>query len=183
VNTLIALLTGGGLVAVSTFLTAWQTSRNASKRDQAAHTHQLQMAAEDRRQDRLERAYTDLGIYLSWLSEWARSVHPFIGPVPAPDPFPPQERRRIEALVANHGSPKLRALLDQVHEAGRKIEYAGHVITMADQSPNPGQLADEARKERLALEGTRKLLQQAADRVYDQMKAELDGQQQPALGG
>jgi hypothetical protein len=175
VSTFIVLLTGGGLVAGSMYLSAWQTSRNASKRDQAAHTHQLQMAQEDRRQDRLDRAYTELGIFLAWSAKWARAVHPFFGPVPEPDPMPPQERRKIEALVANHGSPQVRALLDQWQEAARKIEYAGHVITMAEQSKNPGQLADEALKERLALEDNRKALQQAADRVYDQMKAELDG--------
>ena len=50
------------------------------------------------------------------------------------------------------------------------------MITSAEQSRNPGGLTDEARKERLALEDYRKAMQQAADRVYDQMKAELDGQ-------
>ena len=174
-NTLIALLTGGGLVAASTYLTAWQTSRNAGKRDQAARAHELAMAAEARRKQWLKETYDQLGIYLAWQAEWAMSVHPFIGPVPAPDPIPPQERRKVEALVADHGSPQVRALLDQCLEAGRKIEIAGQVITMAEQSPNPGQLAAEAQKQRLALEDHRKARQQASDRVYDQMKAELDG--------
>ena len=59
---LIALLTGGGL---GTYLTTWQTNRFARQRDQAAHAHELAITAEARRQDRLERAYTELGIYLA----------------------------------------------------------------------------------------------------------------------
>jgi len=173
VNTLLTLLTGGGLVAGSMLLSAWQTTRSASKRDLAAHTHELQMAQETRRQARLERAYNDLGMFLSWQAEWARSVHPFMGPVPVPEPFPPQECRRIEALVANYGSPQVRAPLDQCLDAAGKIGKADMVITMAEQH---AQLAAEAQKERLALEDHRKALRQAADRVYDQMKVELNEQ-------
>ena len=47
------------------------------------------MAAETRRQDRLEGAYHELGMFLSWQADWTRAVHPFIGPVPAPEPIPP----------------------------------------------------------------------------------------------
>jgi hypothetical protein len=174
-NNFITLLTGGGLVGISTFLATWQASRNGRERDQAAHAHQLQMAKEARRQDRLDRAYTELGIYLAYQADWARSVHPFIGPVPAPDPVPPQERYRIEALVTNHGSPEVRALLERWTEIARKIEHAGCVITMAEQSPNPGGLADEARRERLALEDHRKALYGAAEDIRAQMHAELAG--------
>ena len=173
---LIALLTGGGLVAASTYLTAWQTNRFARQRDQAAHAHELAITAEARRQDRLERAYTELGIFLAHQQDWARSVHPFIGPVPEPDPMPQQEMYRIQALVMNHGSPEVQALLGRWGEVARKIEHACHVISMAEQSRNPGGLAEQARQERLALEDNRKALQHAADRIYDQMKAELDGQ-------
>lgn len=137
-NTLLTLLTGGGLVAGSMYLSTWQTSRNSSKRDQAAHAHEMQMAAEARRQDRLERAYTELGMFLAHWGDWASSVHPFIGPVPRPDPMLPQERHRIGTLIANHGSPEVRALLTQWADFAAKIENAGHVITMAEQSKTPG---------------------------------------------
>jgi hypothetical protein len=180
-NTLIALLTGGGLVAASTYLTAWQASRNAGQRDQAAHTHQLQMAKEARQQERLDRAYTELGVYLAHESDWARSVHPFIGPVPAPDPMTNQERWRIEALVTNHGSPEVRALLERWGEQRLKIHRAEMVITMAEKSQST-RLSDQALQERLALEDNRKAFFEAAEDIRAQMNAELAGQPQPTLG-
>jgi hypothetical protein len=173
-NSFITLLTGGGLVGISTFLTAWQASRNAGKRDQAAHAHQLQMAKDARQQDRLDRAYTELGIYLAHQADWARSVHPFIGPVPAPDPMPDQERWRIEALVTNHGSPEVRALLERWGEQRLKILRADMVITMAEKSQSTG-LADQALQERLALEDNRKAFFEAAEDIRAQMNAELAG--------
>lgn len=172
-NTLIALLTGGGLVAASTYLTAWQTNRFARQRDQAAHAHELAITAEARRQDRLDQAYTELGIYLAWSADWARSIHPFMGPVPAPEPMTQQERYRIETLVTNHGSPEVRALLDQWGQQQLKIRKADMVITMAEQHNS---LNEQARLERLALEDHRKALSEIAYRIRDQMSAELDGQ-------
>ncbi len=179
-STFITLLTGGGLLAVGSVLTGWQASRYTRKREQTAQAHQMQMASEARRQDRIERAYTELGTFLAHQQDWARSVHPFIGPVPEPDPMPRLEANRIQALVMNHGSPEVQALLGRWGEIARKIEHAGHVITMAEQSRNPGELAEQARRERLALEDYRKELQQAATRIFDRMSAELNGQ--PAQG-
>jgi hypothetical protein len=46
----------------------------------------------------------EFGEYLSRYEDWARSVHPFLGPVPGPDPLPAAERWRIEALVTSYGS-------------------------------------------------------------------------------
>ena len=65
------------------------------------------MAREARVQERLDQAYIALGEYLSRFEDWARSVHPFLGPVPAPDPLPPGERWRIEALVTAYGSEEV----------------------------------------------------------------------------
>ena len=50
-------------------LSAWQTSRNASKRDLAAHTHELQMAQKTRPAGSAGRAYNNLGMFLSWQAE------------------------------------------------------------------------------------------------------------------
>lgn len=174
-NTLLAVLIGGGLSAAGGLLSGWRSYRFGSKRDQDAHAHERQMAQEARRQDRLEQAYTELGIYLSHHADWARSVHPFIGPVPPPDPMPPAERWRIETLVTNHGSPEVRGLLDRWAEIARKIDNADAVIRMAEQSREPGGLAEEALRERLALEDHRKALYEAADDIRAQMSAELDG--------
>ena len=60
-----------------------------SKRDRRGYAHEQAMAREVRVQERLEQAYIALGEYLSRFEDWARSVHPFLGPVPAPDPPPP----------------------------------------------------------------------------------------------
>lgn len=82
------------------------------------------MAQEARRQDRLERAYTELGMFLSRWEDWARSVHPFMGPVPTPEPLPREERWRIETLVTNHGSREVRPLLKAWAEQRLKIARA-----------------------------------------------------------
>ena len=63
-------------------------------------------------------------------------------------------------LVTNHGSPEVRALLDQWGEQRLKIETAGMVITMAEQH-NSAALNEQARLERLALEDHRKALSDA----------------------
>ena len=179
-NTLLAVLIGGGLSAAGGLLGGWQSYRFGSKRDQITHAHEQQMAREALGQERLDRAYTELGIYLSHMAEWARSVHPFVGPVPAPDPMPDQDRWRIEALVTNHGSPEVRRLLDRWGEQRLKIQHADMVITMAEQSQSTG-LNEQARQERLALEDSRKAMYEAATAIRDQMRKELAGQAQPAL--
>jgi hypothetical protein len=107
--------------------------------------------------------------------DWARAVHPFIGPVPAPDPMPPAEQWHIETLVANHGSAEVRRLLDRWGEIARKISNTDAVIRLAEQSREPGGLAGEALRERLALEDHRKALYEATEDIRAQMSAELGG--------
>ena len=174
-NTLLTLLTGGGLVAGSMLLSAWQTSRNASKRDEAAHVHELQMAQEARRQDRLERVYNELGIYLGHWTEWARSVHPFMGPRPRPRRVSSEEEWRIQTAVINHGSLEVHQLLTQWFERRRKIEHADIVISTAETHPDSGELNEQARQERLALEDHRKALYEADAAIREQMHKELNG--------
>src|SRR5689334_10367804 len=137
-NTLLAVLTGGGLAALGGLGSGWLNNTLGSKRDERAHARERQAAREDLGQERLDRAYTELGIYLSHEAAWAGSVHPVIGPVPTPDPMTDQERWRIETMVTNHGSPEVRQLLDRWGEQRLKIQYADMVITMAEQSQNTG---------------------------------------------
>jgi hypothetical protein len=174
-NTFLAVLIGGVLAAAGGLLSGWQNNWLGSKRDQRTHTHEQQMAREALGQGRLDRTHTELGIYLSHMAEWARSVHPSIGPVPTPDPMPDQERWRIETLVTNHGSPEVRQLLDRWGEQRLKIQRADMVIAMAEQSQSTG-LNEQARQERLALEDSRKAMYEAADAIRDQMRKELAGQ-------
>lgn len=174
-NTLLAVLTGGVLAAAGGLLSGWQSYRFGSKRDQRAHAHEQQMAREALGQERLDRAYTELGIYLSHHADWARSVHPIWGPVTAPDPMPDEERWRIETLVTNHGSPEVRRLLERWVEQRRKIENADAVIRMAEQARDPGGLAEKADREHQALEEYRRAMHEAASAIRDRMRAELAG--------
>jgi hypothetical protein len=169
-KTLMTLLVGGGILALGGLLVALMDAR----RDKSRQAHEQVMAREARQQDRLDQTYTELGIYLSRQADWARSVHPFLGPVPALDPLAPGERWRIETLVANHGSPQVRRLLDRWSEIARKIDNADAVIRLAEgsRSADP-ELDEEALRERHALEDYRKALHEAASDIRDQMHAEL----------
>jgi len=181
VNTFLAVLTGGGLAAAGGLGSGWLNNWLGSKRDQRAHAHERQMAREALGQERLDRTYTELGKYLSHYADWARSVQPFLGPVPTPEPMPPEERWRIETLVMNHGSLEVRRLLEQWREQAQKIENADIVIRMAEQSRNPGTLADDALRERQALEEYRRAMHEADEAIRDRMRTELGSQAQPAL--
>ena len=180
-NTFLAVLTGGGLAALGGLGSGWLNNWLGTKRDQRAHVHEQQMAREALGQERLDRAYTEVGIYLSHYGDWARSVQPRIGPVPAPDPMPQEERWRIETLVTNYGSPEVQRLLDRWGEQAQKIDNADAVIRLAERSRDPGKLAEDADRERQALEEYRRAMHEADKAIRDRMWAELRGQAQPEL--
>jgi hypothetical protein len=174
VSTYPTLLAGGGLVAAGSVATGWLTNWLGSRRDKRRYKHEQAMAREARVQERLAQAYIALGEYLSHFEDWARSVHPFLGPVPAPNPLPPGERWHIEALVTSSGSEEIRGLLDRWGECARQIENADVVIRMADTAcgPSPG-LDQDALRERRALEDYRKAMRDTADAVRSQIQREL----------
>jgi len=173
-NTYLALLTGGGLTAAGLVSAGLLTNWQAAKRDKRRYEHERGMAQEARSQERLGRAYIALGEYLSRFEDWARSVHPFLGQVPAPDPLQPQERWHIQALVTAHGSEEVRRLLNRWGECAQRIENADCVIRMAEASRDPGPEFDqEALRERQALEDYRKAMRDAADAIRGQMWREL----------
>jgi hypothetical protein len=172
VNTYLTLLTGGGLVAAGSVASGLLANWLGSRRDKRGYEHEQVMAREARIQERLEQAYLALGEYLSRFEDWARSVHPFLGPVPAPDPLQPGERWRIEALVTAYGSEEVQRLLDRWGECARRIEDADVVIRMADTARGPG-LDQDALRERHALEDYRKAMRDAADAVRSQIRREL----------
>jgi hypothetical protein len=173
----LTLLTGGGILAAGALLTGLLTNWLDARRDKRRYFHEKEMTREARRQERLERTYTELGVYLAHYGDWARSVHPFLGPVRAPGPMPDGERWRIETLVKNHGSPEVRQLLERWGEIARKIDNADAVIRLAEGSRSvEPELDREALRERQALEDYRKALYEAADDIRGRMHAELDGQ-------
>jgi hypothetical protein len=99
----LALVGGAVLATAGGMVTGWQTNRFGMKRDKQQHEHQRQLARDALAQERLDRAYTELGIFLACGWDWARSVQPFMGTIRAPDPIPDEERWQIETLVMNHG--------------------------------------------------------------------------------
>jgi hypothetical protein len=80
-----ALITGGS-TAVVAIAGLWATLASTRQTIRS----QRDVAREARHQERLEQAYIALGEYLSRFGDWARSVHPFLGPIQAPEPLPPR---------------------------------------------------------------------------------------------
>jgi hypothetical protein len=93
-KTLLAVLTGGGIAAVGGLVTGLLNNWMGGKRDKHAYARQQEMAREALGHDRLDRAYTELGIYLAHRAAWAMSIRPFTNPVSGPDPTP---RPRLRA--------------------------------------------------------------------------------------
>jgi hypothetical protein len=173
-NMYLTLLTGGGLIAAGAVVNGLLSNWQGARRDKSGYAHEQEMAREARIQERLDQAYIALGEYLSRFEDWARSVHPFLGPVPAPDPLPPGERWRIEALVTGYGSEEVKRLLDRWGECARRIENADAVIRMADATRDPSsELDQDALRERHALEDYRKAMRDAADAIRSQVRREL----------
>jgi hypothetical protein len=173
-NAWMALLTGGGLVAVGSVANGLLTNWQNSKRDKRGYDHEQEMAREARVQERLEQAYITLGEYLSRYEDWARSVHPFLGPVPAPDPMPAAERWHVEALVTSCGSEEVLRLLDRWGECARRIENADVVIRMAERARgSEPELDRDALREKHALEDYRKAMRDASDAIRSQIQREL----------
>jgi len=172
-NTYLTLLTGGGLAAGGAVVTGLVNNWQGARRDKLGHKHDREIAQEARSQERLEEAYLALGQYLSRFEDWARSVHPFLGPVPAPDPLQPEERWRIQALVTTYGSEEVQSLLDRWGECAQRIENADVTIRMANESRDLGELDREALREKHALEDYRKAMRDAADAIRSQVRREL----------
>ncbi len=170
------LLTGGGLVGLGGFVNGWLANRHAAKRDEQRYEHEQAMAAETRRQERLEEAYIELLGYLSRQWAWARSVRPFWGQFSAPEPLPQEERWRIEALVTAYGSQEVARLLEEWGKRAAAIEAADATIRDAE-SPNPSQQADdEARQTLKAMAGHKDAMQKADRAIRDQVRRELAGE-------
>jgi type II secretory pathway pseudopilin PulG len=187
-STLLTLLTGGGLAALGGLASGAVTNWYGAKRDREryereqvmaleARSHEQAMAREARHQEGLKQAYLELGTYLSRYLDWSKSVQPMLGPVPVPDPLPPQERWRIETSVLAYGSPEVRRLLDEWRKCAERIENADAVIRLRDQSRDPGQqFDDKANKENLALPEYRQAMFEADKAIRDRVHEELAGE-------
>jgi len=172
--TFLAILTGGGLAVLGGLLSGWVSNWLGDKRDQRKYAHEQAMAAEARRQERLEQAYIELLGYLSHHAEWAVSVRPFFETIEAPDPLPRAEVRRVAALVEAYGSPEVRRLLSDWREHAEKLAEADAIIGVVERSRQPGQELDaEARDEQKAIPAYREAMLQAEEAIQDRVRQEL----------
>jgi hypothetical protein len=181
-STFLTLLTGGGLAAVGGLASGWVTNWHAAKRDQRKFAQDREMAREARNQDRLDQAYMELGKHLSRSADWARSMRPFRGSFPAPDPLPPEERYRIETVVFNHGSKEVRRLLNLWQEQAAKIRNADEVIGLSERSRDPDpdpEFVKEVDQEWSALDGYKEAMRTAELALRERMRRELASEDHP----
>src|SRR5260370_41594246 len=99
----LTLLTSGGLIAAGAVASGLLTNWQGARRDKRRYKHERETAREARYQERLDQAYIALGEYLSPFGDWARSVHPCLGPAPAPEPPQPGARWHTGAPVPAYG--------------------------------------------------------------------------------
>ena len=78
-NTISALLTGGGLLAIGAVVSGVLTNWLGAKRDERKYVHEQAMAREARHQERLAQTYIELLKYVSHYSDWAESIPPLGG--------------------------------------------------------------------------------------------------------
>lgn len=183
---LIAVLTGGGLSVIGGLATGWLTDWLGARRDGRRYSHELEMARETRRQERLDLAYTELGRHLSRSADWARSVRPFRGSYPAPALLPPEEQWRIETLVTGYGSEEVTRLLELWQEEAAKIRNADAIIWLSEQSRDPDPDPEFMRQvdaEHAALDGYKEAMRRAGGAVRAQMRRELAGEENPTPVG
>jgi hypothetical protein len=176
-KTFLALLTGGGLAVAGGLLSGLLTNWLGGRRDHRKYDHERDMAREARRQDRLAQTYIELHRYLSHYWDWARSVRPLWGPIPAPERLPREERWRIEALVTAYGSEEVRQLLDEWGEHAATIENADQMMRLVEESKNPSaQLDEEAQREHRALRDYKEAMHAADETIRERVRRELRGE-------
>lgn len=178
-GTFLAVLTGGGLALVGGLLSGWLTNWLGARRDERKYAHEKSLALEARRQERLEHTYSELLGYLSHYRAWALSIRPLLGSVTAPEPLTDQDRWRIEALVAMHGSAEVRRLLEEWGRYPPKIQDADYTIQMAEtRRPSP-QLEAEVEKAEHKLPQRKAAMDAADAKIRDRVRLELAGIPEP----
>jgi hypothetical protein len=175
-TTLFTLLTGGGLVAFGTIASGWLANWLGSRRDNFRYEHEREQAEEGRRQTRLEQAYIELLTSLAWHLDWAQSVEPMIK-MPPPDPLPSVTRWRMVALVHAYGSKEVQILLTEWGNQVRKIEGAGLLIRLEQESRSPSkEFTDKAMTELGALPSYTAALLETAEKIRARIQQELRGE-------
>jgi hypothetical protein len=94
---------------------------------QAQIKGQVDLAREERKQRRLEVAYTELQLEISETYQWARSVHPMYQQGTeeyAVPPLPPSSAQR-QAVILSAWSPRVQQLMETWRQAVNNVVGAG----------------------------------------------------------
>jgi hypothetical protein len=175
-TTFLAILTGGGLAALGGLLSGWVTNWLGDKRDQRKYEHEQAMAAEARRQERLEQAYIELLAYLAHHAGWARSVRPMVA-VKAPDPLTDENVQRVEALVTAYGSEEVRQLLDEWFQRVAGLAAATATVAEAEEWNKPSEQLDAGtRKVLAAIPDYKQAVFDADSAIRKRVRQELAGE-------
>jgi hypothetical protein len=175
-TTFLAILTGGGLAALGGLLSGLVTNWLGDKRDQRKYEHERAMAADARRQERLEQAYIELLAYLAHNAGWARSVRPMVA-IKAPDPLTSEEIQRVEALVAAFGSEEVRQLLDEWFQRMHALAAANATVAEMEDWNKPSQQLDaETRKVLAAIPDYKDAVLEADTAIRKRVRQELAGE-------
>jgi hypothetical protein len=173
-TTFLAILTGGGLVALGGVLSAWVTNWLGKRRDQSRYEHERTMALETRRQERLEQAYIELLGYLSHYAEWMSSPRRLLGQqVALPDPLPHEESNRVMVLLEAHGSHEIRRLLREWRSCAANLEQTDAGTPLDDEEDAEEAWARDPGK---VIAGQRKAMLEADKAIRDRIRQELAGE-------
>jgi hypothetical protein len=114
-------------------LTFWPNAL-AAERDQRRFDHEMEMARDQRRQQRLAETYIVLLEQAERMGQWAAFVRPLMERAEGPRPALPDlaEQARVEALVRAYGSPEVKALVDEWRQTIREIIGADATIRTAE---------------------------------------------------
>jgi hypothetical protein len=149
--------------------------------------HDRTVRWEQRRQERLERAYVAVLEYVDKRIESEAAKNPTLrGAAPELPAVDPNEITRARALAAAHAGAEVRALLDEFFAALKEIERAKAERAAIDPARDRGSPATEARTTRYAelgafTEGGGGVdkLRSIEERLHDQVRIDFDGQRAP----
>ncbi|WP_157748297.1 hypothetical protein [Micromonospora echinaurantiaca] len=150
-NTIMALLTGGGLAAlgglVSGLVSNWLGRRRDERRyeheaeqTERRHEHEWRMSYEQRRQERIVRTYEEVMDLVGRVDLWVTFTRQFFQMAGDPKPELPtiEEQARVQALLDVHGSPVVRERYRDWRSAVQELNLADQELRAAERTEDRG---------------------------------------------
>jgi len=119
---------------------------------------------------RREEAYVEFSQWLSVMWAWARSYHPFMGPIDVVEQPKGAEHMRVEALVTLHASKQVDVLLDKYNVALVEVMNCGSAIEGDRDTEEGNRASSDAWKK---MPAAKEALWQATESLRKQMASEL----------